>query len=606
MNSITVEDIYKFYFNSNIEDFKVNDSQKDEVLSEKKFEEQSQFIKKYMKWYFSLNESSFLEKNVISKQIFLFRRVTLSQDYSRFIRLDFDRTLCVYNRNNPEMPILKIQGKMIDSHNLRFSFDSQNIAFYDENLKEINIWNIDQKEQFIIKEDNVDFMTFSKKGEYLGFINNDIIKIFHKNSVFAESREYKSASILDFAYESQNLVCISVENFIIIWDFVQNKEITKYVGEPESKINSIHFFHHDLKIIAGTSKKEILIWQITKKESNENEKLKKNTIIEEEPFQNPNPMKIGDHKEEVLSVLITNDEKFIYSYEITKNIPKIYVWILNGDSYEQHDSYCLDSDISSETISGDNFIISGYNYYIHSYNPKTKIQQHQKELIFGKIIHPIAFSSDNNLVAKSLNNNTINLFKTNSFLPLKQIKLNDNPTALAFSKDNSEIAVVFKTYFSTYNLTKGNEQKFDVMSNFTAICYLKDKRLITGNKEGDIFLLETDGKNLKQNILKKYHENQINVLSLNDDETHFASGDKKRVVIWDLLKKEKEQIIENDDEIINMKFFRKQPKFIVGYKKGNFMTGDLKNIEVKIMTMLLTLTYHMMKKKLQSVIQMEQ
>ena len=103
MNNVKIKDIYDFYTKKKIK--KLLKGPNKEILNEEEkglnneidrdrqlFNHQlNSFIKKYMRWHFSLTETSFLKSRITKKTNFIFKRVTISPDAKKIARLDYDR-----------------------------------------------------------------------------------------------------------------------------------------------------------------------------------------------------------------------------------------------------------------------------------------------------------------------------------------------------------------------------------------------------------------------------------------------------------------------------------------------------------------------------------
>ena len=233
LNNVKIQDIYNFYTQENIEKLKKSEEGKkenkknslEEIIDEIKkdrsfFEEQlNSFIKKYMRWHFGLTETSFLKDRLEKKTNFIFKRVTISPNAKKMARLDYDRNLAIYDIQDIMNPkeLFTIYDIFIAGRNIRFSHNSNKIAFYDLTRQEINIWNIENKEREFIYHDTPIFLTFSKMGDFMGIILEDGIKFYKKDLLFSETNEIKSCFSLDFAYGKESLVCIVVDQKIIFF-----------------------------------------------------------------------------------------------------------------------------------------------------------------------------------------------------------------------------------------------------------------------------------------------------------------------------------------------------------------------------------------------------
>lgn len=573
---------------------------KKEILKneESKIKMQLQFIKKYMKWHFSINESNFHRNNIISEVNFVFKRVTLSPDCKKIARLHYDRTISVYNLEKDLVdPILQIKGKLIDENNIRFSYNSERIAFYDERLEEINVWDIASQEIKYVYKETPDVLAFSKVGEVIGIITDtDVIKFYSQESLLSETKEIKSSSILDFAYNSSNLVCIVSEHNFYLWDFYTREILCKYAGDPEAKITCCRFNFLDDKIVAGTINKQILIWKIEKTEQNKN----KNQIVLNYDVKKKPLFKMNEHTSDVVSVMISQDDKYLISYEIMR-VPIISIWEKKinseGEFYIQIDNFKICSTISSEAFNDNKFLLVGYDKYLFEYHILDKSKNDNMESIFGKRNNPIAYSFGNELVAKSLNNNLVHIFKLVSdhkthlltSIPYKKLHLERIPIALAFSQDNYQLALSFKNTFRIYNLDNLEKPKFESIDgqDIHQIRYLSKKTLLTGNKEGILILWNLVGDNFIPSIFPKSHEALITLISVNEKEDTFASGDVKgKICLWDINSmKLLGYIEEKETSHLNVRFFKSekdQKNCIVGNSKCNFFFWKTPKLSEKL------------------------
>jgi len=193
--------------------------------------------------------------------------------------------------------------------------------------------------------------------------------------------------------------------------------------------------------------------------------------------------------------------------------------------------------------------------------------------------------------------------------PYRKLKsLKGNPTALAFSLDNSELAISLKNDLQIYNLDKQNELKYESKEgkSITIIRYLSKKTFITGNKEGDIIFWTPSGNSLKTYNFKKSHEHPITMISIDEKEEIFASGDSKgKICLWDINSKsllgkvdnkkeneilgkidnKKENKIEEEILNLNVRFFKNdkaQKKCIVGNSKCDFFYWNAQSLSEKI------------------------
>ena len=286
------------------------------------------FIKKYMRWHFELTETSFLKNRLEKKTNFIYKRVTISSDAQKIARLDYDRNLSIYEISDMMKPIFTIYDIFIAGTNIRFSHNSKKIAFYDLIRKEINVWDIEKKEREFIYKDAPVFLTFSKIGDFMGIVLEDGIKIYENNSLISETND-KSCFFLDFA-QNKDLVCIVVDQKISVWDFKQNRILVQYEGEPEATINCAYFLPSDSKIMAATANQQIILWDynldMPKLENNNDMKTaEKKSLIT-----------IREHQNAVLNALISQDEKYIFSYENAKQVSNVYIWKKNeyNDEYQ--------------------------------------------------------------------------------------------------------------------------------------------------------------------------------------------------------------------------------------------------------------------------------
>ena len=85
------------------------------------FDEQQKFIKKYLDWYYSVDDSDPFIKSIVKRQDFEYGSVFLSPDGMRIATIDMLRFLTVYNvLSNQE--IAKFRRK--NAYNFAFSYDS--------------------------------------------------------------------------------------------------------------------------------------------------------------------------------------------------------------------------------------------------------------------------------------------------------------------------------------------------------------------------------------------------------------------------------------------------------------------------------------------------
>jgi len=248
-------------------------------------------------------------------------------------------------------------------------------------------------------------------------------------------------------------------------------------------INCAYFLSSDTKIIAATTNQQIILWdynlEIKKLENNNNDNLieKKTLII------------IRDYQNEVLNALISQDEKYIFSYEYVKQMPKVYIWKKNedNDDYTLIDDFIVESNTSSEAFANNTVVFVGYDSYIYKYNilnsevkktseikqiPESNQNPEQKinfemnaEKIFisnnkkqfGKRIVLTAYSLDNKYLGKYYHNN-ISIYDVASGHGVKNVEIKKNPHALAFSSNNTEIAISTKDEVLIYDISK-NQKK---------------------------------------------------------------------------------------------------------------------------------------------------
>lgn len=623
---MNIEKIYAFYEKSTFDDLEKNKGDKTEVLKKpsnlneeskenrqilkgmksaitlnqeiirdrETFKNQLKLIKKYMRWYFSLRENSFLKNNV-KKTDFVFKRVTLSSDGKKLARLDYDRNLSIYDITNISQPILLfiIYDIFIGHKNIRFSYDSDKIAFYDNGNQEINVWDLKLKKCRFKYKGIPQYLTFCKTGNYLGAIFEDSIKFYEKDSIISETKEINNGSALDFPYNNSEIVCIVVDQNIIIWNFKTKKTLIKFDGDPESKINYAQFCSSDSKIIAGNSKKQILMWDFT---------------LEMEKVKSKDPKKYADaktltilmgHEDDVLSVIMSKDEKYIFSYENPK-LFKVYIWKKNEkeQDYSLHKNFVIESQVSSETFSENNVFFVSYDFLISQYNVIEGKMSLSHNISFGKRNNPIAYNSYslyNHLVAK-LSNKNIAIHDVLSGKGLKNIPIAKIfPLALAFSKNSNEIAFSTKDHLVIYEISKDPIKKCSAQTYYEILIirYIDEKKLITGGKDGQLHIWTFKDQTLTSSNLGNIHEkNQINMISIHFNQKIFCSADSKgKVVLWNFNKNPPSMeasmdLKENENEEIhcsNAKFYPKQQKCLIGNSKGKFFVWNLeKPSEIQI------------------------
>lgn len=160
---MTVEKLYEFALTSSQKLFGKSKSQEEDLKDQSKYTSQAEIIKSLVKWHFAYDNLEQIRHKVISKADFLYKRVTISPDNKRLAKLDYDRNLAIYSMGLQEdIPIIQIKGKQISQTNIRFSFDSTKIAFYDIKDEEINIWDLEKKDA-LVSFYNLIFTKFMKK-----------------------------------------------------------------------------------------------------------------------------------------------------------------------------------------------------------------------------------------------------------------------------------------------------------------------------------------------------------------------------------------------------------------------------------------------------------
>jgi len=599
---VKIQEIYDFYTKEKIGKLKKSHEEKrhdpekkslkitDAIEIDRTFfkEQLNSFIKKYMKWHFGLRETSFLKDRLEKKTNFIFKRVSISPDAKKMARLDYDRNLSIHDIGDIMNPkeIFTIYDIFVAGRNIRFSHDSKKIAFYDLILKEINVWNIEKKEREFVYKDTPTFLTFSKNSDILGIVLEEGLKFYKEGSLISETNELKSCFSIDFAFKKEGLVCIVVDQNIILWDFYTNKILFKYEGEPEAIIKCASFLTSDSKIIIGTMNRQIILWDYNlDKASSE----KKALII------------LREHQNEVLNVLISEDEKYIFSYENVKQLPNVYIWKKNenDDEYKLKQNFIVQTNNSSEAFAENNVVFGGYDSYIYKYDIIKQKSNSNNKTHFGKRTNLSAYSLDSKFLLKYSHNN-IAIFNVASGEGESNVKMKKIPHALTLSSDNTEIALTTKEELLIFDRVqdpnKDAKEKCSspVDSVMIIIRYINNKKLVTGDKEGDLWVWNIKGASLESIFLEKNHEFQIHVLSIhNNKEEMFCSGDVKgKIAFWNVKNLPKAEgsieIKDNQSEdipqCINAKFLNPPQKCIIGNSKSLFAVWNLQKPSENINT----------------------
>ena len=592
-----VQEIYHFYTKS--EELKTLKNkpgdQKKNIKQEIKddgilYNQQSNFITQYMRWHFTLTDYSFLKSRIEKKTNFFFKRASVSRDGTMMARVDFDKNLTIYQikENSKITELFTIYDIFVASRNIRFSHNSQKIAFLDINRKEINVWNIQKKQKEFVLNENPNFIIFSKIGDYIGIILDNALKIYKNDCLISETKEIKGGEYLDFANskEKEDYVCIVVDQKIIVWNFKTKEILVKYEGEPEANLNSAVFFPNDSKILAASINQSVVIWdynlELQKNQDPSNIDLEKKESV----------INLREHSGKVQTALISENQNYIFSYENKKTLPFAIIWKKNEKGiYEKLDTFNVDFTASSETLTNEKVIFLGYDSCIHIRDLKNKKDNFKSETQFGKRNFPSAYSPDHSLLGK-ISHNNIYLFETANGECSKKIETKITPLVLAFSPYSNQLAFVSKDEMFIYEIPKEKEKKIGSLMKSAKLSkpvqiikYVNDKKLITGTKDGQLLVWSFEGIDLRSEALVRAQGSSIATvtISIHKDEIVCSGDAKGKFLFWNLRNLHKAGMSfdtkENlNDEItscINAKFFNNEQKCLIGNSKSRFFVLGL-------------------------------
>ena len=129
-------------------------------LSTQPLQSQIYFIGKYINWYLKKSQSSFLTNQICGQADFLYKKITISPNCSKFITLGHDRIIHIRDFKTNALLFHLDQSSAIGD--FQWSFDSSRIAFFDS--FKISIWDIViLREIFQIKGKNPYFSNFLNK-----------------------------------------------------------------------------------------------------------------------------------------------------------------------------------------------------------------------------------------------------------------------------------------------------------------------------------------------------------------------------------------------------------------------------------------------------------
>jgi len=179
-------------------------------------------------------------------------------------------------------------------------------------------------------------------------------------------------------------------------------------------------------------------------------------------------------------------------------------------------------------------------------------------------INQIAYCPDSNVLAASLSNDIIKLWRYNTeFSFLQDLKSHsDIVWGLQFIQNGTKmISSSFDSSVRYWDLEKGkNEFLFKVPvkeGKVYGLVYLNDKKLISVAGQNSIFFFDERDPKICKMTIKNAHENQITKLdySQNYSPNHLASCSKdNKVKIWDLSRKGPIHEFQHEDYVYGIKF----------------------------------------------------
>ena len=555
----------------------------------------TKYIRKYIKWYFSLTESSFLNR-IIQKKNFLFRRVILSPDGEKIAYLDYDRTLFIYNFQKKKFLFQINQKNIQETKGIKFSNDSKKLAFYDDDEKFIKVWILEKMESQYKYQGNPFFMTFSKENDYLGVImeTTGLITIYEKYGILSETDKFPEAFIIEFPHETLDFICIADGSYLHIWDYI--KKTTLLTQDVEGLITSVHFLLSNERLMVTAKDNSIVFWRFRKAPEQVNKIQGRRGNIFEKMM--PQPIEVTSEKKNFKCAFISSNDQYIFAYGESENdsTKKIYVYGFERRKYKLLKTFNKER-VSSEICIENKFIMVGYDGSITIIDAAKIEKISNKKFSLGGKTHFLAYSSDCQLVAKFFLNK-LNIYRTDKDYHILhetpdendrpyQIEIDKERIAkiIVFNHNNSEISLAFKEEIFIYTLKLNklspvsHELKYkEFVKNITTMVYSEQGILFYGTFFGDIYMFPLNEKNPK--IFLRNHDCKVTVLSIDSQEFQMASGDQKGVVVfWNIVTSKivGSPIVNGNDKIINVVFQNKQSKVIIGSSKGSFWIIDKLN-----------------------------
>ena len=518
----------------------------DEYLNYSKhlpFDEQQKFIKIYLDWYYSVDDSDSFIKSIVKRQDFEYENVILSPNGMKIATIDMLKFVTVYDvLSNQE--IAKFRRK--NAYNFAFSYDSLKLAFLTENTK-ITIFSINTnsfEETYEEIQGYIMSYHFSKSDYTIALKDRpNSIKILKNFKLFIQKKEFKQIYLYEFTSKFPELLCYSVGKSFLVWNFLSDQILSKI--ETESDIDQL-FFTDSASIIGTASDKIIKLYFFSKGEM---------TVYPN--YANVQKMvSLSGHTDSIRKIVISTDEKFVLSSQLSDGFIIFYLWTAKKEDDEyQPEITKFDYYFHDYMWCKDKFIAIDYCKEIHYFDPLLPIQIKKDLTKFGNGM----YSPKQGLLVLRVSDRKFALIEEKTGLMIKMGTLENKEEEnipirnMYFSNDGLTLVIQTNKFLYKYNV-KGTS--LDLESNPISLNAISPSALKVSNK-GNIIMGYENGeiscyleKNRIMNSLEKAHQHIINCFAFDLNEEIMVSGDKNgNVYFWDKnLKIIKENEIKSDDE----------------------------------------------------------